>query len=265
MKSPRFFSSSLLECFLKEDEQKALAVFEETICNGPESEKTSVALILESYSPEIVFRLSQTSPLVKSFCIERAPYQKEWIENLQQQNWPGVLIPGQDGAQNCGVYDQYLGAYLFKEYNELALTDEKLANGFLDQACRHHFLFALTRRCELNLLKIQNPALNDARRALVLKEIGKDVNVLSNVYWSLGAAFGCRVYMQLGNYFNSLDQGQFAAAARVFYEKGTSLFCTAELLATCETSQQISDFLVRMQTFLSMFFQSPSKAGTMRK
>lgn len=124
----------------------------------------------------------------------------------------------------------------------------------LDKACEDKLFYALVERIKLTLKKIQQTDAADDKRPGLLAKFKKDIDTLSDLYWSVGQAYAAYFSLQLGNTFISLKNAEDdSRLATFYYDEAIKHFCCARLLAEETTSIELIKVFCQGEDLYSMF------------
>ncbi len=173
----------------------------------------------DDYPPRKVLKFSENSEIFRKFFEDNSKSMMSNIALLKREGYLGSNTVSVDRDVKCSIMNEYIGSFLLKEY------EQKKNDLYLNAACKLNIFSALLLRCEANVKKIKsNTEIMPAKL-----QIEADLDLLGNLYWSVGYMHAAYIYLDLGNYY--MNKGvDGAAVARDFHEKAAkNFFCAAKL------------------------------------
>lgn len=185
---------------------------------------------LEKYSDLDIYKFCENNPIFRNFIQSPdCPLTRGWPEYLKEKGCIGENLTSLDGNIKHSLYDEYMGAYLYSEYNKNKKNDKASAANYLDLACEFKFFQALRSRCILCQHKLSKT--NDDREGLLaVGQILHDTALLCKLYGSTGYFESAKFLLSVGNHYSNLSEDEFASTASYFHKLAAEYFFSGKEL-----------------------------------
>lgn len=240
---------------LSHEEKQYLAEAEKIITSGSAEEQLNFSQNKLGqyviYKPSLIFRLCENSAIFKDFCQNKnLPHTALWSAILKEIGYLGDEIQSVDRSESCSVFNQYVGAFLLKEFKlfqeKKKNTPTLLAYHFLDTACLLGGSDALTIRCSLNQDKIKNPTVLESEKSMALNQLNQDLSRLGNLYWTIGYLTAALISLDIGQYYDSFNQEDCWGIAAAFQKQSAENFLWAKELSLYKALPQNAKIITTM-------------------
>ncbi len=192
---------------LSSEESSLLKNILDAVCLGGKDRDRHIKL-LSTYPLRLVYALAENSAELNSIMDSDIFLNGCWARQLKFLGYPYHEIVSFDKADKLTLFSQLKGAFLMSEFNNNPDLENPEAMVILNKACDIGMFSALVKRLKFysNMLaKESSSAVTQKDIKTCMEFILKDVQKLSNLYWTIGCIDSALILFNVVNCYYAMQ------------------------------------------------------------